>query len=164
MWCSNKNIRASFYELRKKQENRMSTYEKFRVNGYFSKYAAIITVVGGIYLHLTSLFIGRELLKQYILTPGFDMIFAIPMVYAGIMGWFSWNKVAFDKSWQKFFYGFIMLYFTISIPIHVQTYLTQSTDYIDAFPAWYSYPILAFMAAILLFVWNLKYKTNSIQE
>lgn len=136
----------------------MNLHEKIKANGYYSNYAAIITVVGGIYLHVTSLFIGRDLLKQYILTPQFDMIFAIPMAYAGIAGWFAWKMVAFERGWQKVFYGFIMVYFTISIPIHVQTYLTQSTDYIDAFPSWYSYPILALMTAILLFVWNLKYK------
>lgn len=136
----------------------MKIYEKFIDNGYFSNYAAVITVIGGMYLHLTGLFIGRELLKQYILTPQFDMVFAIPMTYAGIAGWLAWNKVLFDRRWKKVFYGFIMTYFTISIPIHVQTYLTQSTDYIDVFPPWYSYPILLLMTAILLFAWNLKYK------
>ena len=142
----------------------MNAYEKFKTNGYFSNYAAVITIIGGMYLHVTSLFIGRDLLKQYILTPQFDMIFAIPMAYAGIMGWLSWNKVVFDKNWKKFFYGFVMTYFTISIPIHVQTYLTQNTNYIDAFPAWYSYPILVLMTAILFFAWNLKYKPAPAQS
>jgi len=136
----------------------MSIYDKFKTNGYYSNYATVITVIVGIYLHLTGLFIGRELLKQYILTPTFDMIFAIPMTYAGVMGWLSWNKVIFDKTWQKIFYGFIMTYFTISIVIHVRTFVTQSTDYIDVFPAWYSYPIIVLMTAILVFAWNLKYK------
>lgn len=136
----------------------MNYYQKFRTNGYFSNYAAIVTVLGGIYLHLTSLFIGRDLLKQYILTPEFDMFFTIPMAYAGVTGWLSWKQVVFDRNWKRFFYGFVMTYFTISIPIHVQTYLTQSTDYIDVFPAWYSYPILVLMSLILVFMWNLKYK------
>jgi len=140
----------------------MNIYEKFKSNGYFSNYAAIATVLGGIYLHLTSLFIGRDLLKQYILTPEFDMLFAIPMAYAGIVGWLCWNRVVFDRSWKKFFYGFVMTYFTISIPIHVQTYLTQSTDYIDAFPAWYSYPILVLMGLILIFMWNIRYKNTAL--
>jgi hypothetical protein len=140
----------------------MNIYEKFKMNGYFSNYAAIITVIGGIYLHLTSLFIGRELLKENILTPAFDMVFAIPMAYAGIIGWLSWNKVVFDKGWKKFFYGFIMIYFTVSIPLHVQTYLTQSTGYIDAFPAWYSYPILVLMVLILVFMWNIRYKNMAL--
>lgn len=86
------------------------------------------------------------------------MFFTIPMAYAGVTGWLSWKQVVFDRNWKRFFYGFVMTYFTISIPIHVQTYLTQSTDYIDVFPAWYSYPILVLMSLILVFMWNLKYK------
>ena len=121
---------------------------------------AITTLIIGMYLHVTSLFIGRDLLQQYILTPGFDMLLAIPMTYAGIVGWLSWRQLSFDRSWKKFLYGFILVYFTISIPIHVQTYLTQSTDYINAFPGWYSYFILVLMAGMLLFVWNLSYKSN----
>jgi len=136
----------------------MKLYEKFKMNGYFSNYAVVVTVIGGMYLHLTSLFIGRELLKQYILTPQFDMVHAIPMTYGGIAGWLAWNTVAFDRRWKKFFYGFIMTYFTISIPIHIRTFLTQSTNYIDPFPSWYSYPVLVLMTGILLFMWNLSYK------
>lgn len=165
MWCSNKlNTCREEFTVTYQLETIMNLYEKFKANGYFANYAAVITVIGGIYLHLTSLFIGRDLLKQYILTPQFDMAFAIPMVYAGVAGWLSWNKVVFNSGWQKVFYAFVMTYFTISIPIHVQTYLTQSTDYIDAFPEWYSYPILALMTAILLFAWNLKYKPVTIRS
>lgn len=132
----------------------------FQTQGYFFRHAALITLISGIYLHVTSLFIGRDLLRQYILTPGFDMVLAIPMTYAGVVGWFSWKQVSFEHGWQKFFYGFILVYFTISIPIHVQTFLTQSTAYIDAFPGWYSYFVLALMSAMLLFIRNLNYKVD----
>ncbi len=130
--------------------------------GYYFRYAAIATLIAGMYLHVTSLFIGRDLLRQYILTPAFDMLLAIPMTYAGIVGWLSWKQVSFDQSWKKFVYGFILVYFTISIPIHVQTYLSQSTAYINAFPGWYSYFILALMSAMLIFVGKLSYKSRSL--
>jgi hypothetical protein len=142
----------------------MSLFTNFKNEGYYSKIATIITLIAGMYLHVTSLFIGRDLLKQYILTPQFDILLAIPMTYAGILGWLSWKKVVFDNSWKKFFYGFIMTYFTISIPIHVQTYLTQSTDYIDAFPSWYSYIILVLMTSMLLFIWNIRYKAEGMKK
>lgn len=128
-----------------------------QTQGYYFRYAAMATLIAGMYLHVTSLFIGRDLLRQYILTPGFDMLLAIPMTYAGIVGWLSWKQVAFDHGWMKFLYGFILVYFTISIPIHIQTYLTQNTAYINAFPGWYSYFILALMTIMLIFVWNLHY-------
>jgi hypothetical protein len=134
--------------------------KSLQTQGYYFRYMAIATLIIGMYLHVTSLFIGRDLLRQYILTPGFDMLLAIPMTYAGIAGWLSWKQVSFDRTWKKFLYGFILVYFTISIPIHVQTYLTQSTDYINAFPGWYSYLILVVMTGMLLFVWNLSYRSS----
>lgn len=139
----------------------MLSFNKLKSAGYFSNYATVLTLLAGMYLHVTSIFIGRELLKQYVLTPQFDMVLAIPMTYAGIMGWLSWKRVIFNHGWQRFFYGFIMTYFTVSIPIHVQTFLTQSTDYIDKFPAWYSYPVIMLMALMLVFIWKLEYKSNS---
>lgn len=138
----------------------MELLNNFKNNGYYSKHATAITLIMGMYLHLTSLFIGRDLLKQYILTPQFDMVLAVPMTYAGIAGWLAWKRVIFDHTWSKFFYGFIMAYFTISIPIHVQTYLTQSTDYIDGFPSWYSYFILILMFLMLAFIWNIRYRPS----
>jgi len=130
----------------------------FQNTGYYFRYAAITTLITGMYLHVTSLFIGRDLLRQYILTPGFDMLLAIPMTYAGIVGWLSWKQVSFVNGWQKFLYGFILVYFTISIPIHIQTFITQSTAYINVFPGWYSYFILVLMTIMIAFVWNLSYK------
>jgi hypothetical protein len=129
--------------------------------GYYFRYAAIATLITGMYLHITNLFIGQDLLKQHILTPAFDMLLAIPMTYAAIVGWLSWKQVSFDRGWKEFLYGFILVYFTISLPLHVQTYLTQSTDYIDTFPAWYSYPIVVLMSFMLIFVWKIRYKTLS---
>jgi hypothetical protein len=133
----------------------------FQNQGYYFRYAAIATLIVGMYLHVTSLFIGRDLLRQYILTPGFDMLLALPMTYAGIVGWLSWKQVSFDQTWKKFLYGFILVYFTISIPIHVQTYLTQSTAYINAFPDWYSYFVLVLMTVMLIFVGKLSYKSHA---
>lgn len=136
----------------------------FQAHGYFFRQAAIITLISGMYLHVTSLFIGHDLLRQYILTPGFDMTLAFPMTYAGIVGWLSWKQVLFEHGWEKYFYGFILVYFTISIPIHVQTFLTQSTAYINKFPNWYSYPILALMTFMLIFIWSLRYRSQPLAE
>lgn len=138
--------------------------KSFLNSGYYFRYAAILTLIAGLYLHITSLFIGRDLLKQYVLTPAFDMFLALPMIYAAIAGWLSWKQVSFDRGWKKVLYGLILVYFMISIPIHVQTYLTRSTDYIDAFPAWYSYPILGLLGSMLVFVWHIRYKPEHGQQ
>src|SRR5215216_3321094 len=102
----------------------------FKQQGYWMKYAAAATLVMGIYLHVTSLFIGRDLFLQYVLTARFDMILALPMTYAGICGWFIWKRVIHPALWHRVLYGFLTVYFTISIPIHAQTFITGRTDYI----------------------------------
>lgn len=136
----------------------MSFWVNFKTHGYYSKQAAIVTLVTGMYLHFTSILIGRDLFLQHVLTPQFDMVLAIPMTYAGISGWLAWRLVVFDRNWKKVFYAFIMTYFTISIFIHVRTFVTQSTEYVRAFPEWYSFAVLVLMTAMLLFIWNLKYE------
>ena len=115
----------------------------------------------GMYLHVTSLFIGRELLMRYVLTPTFDAVLAIPMTYAGIVGWMLWRRVVHPNRWHRFIYGFTIVYFTISIPIHVQTFITQRTDYILAFPWWYSYFILLVQVGMLTFVWRMRFKASA---
>ena len=132
----------------------------FQEQGYYFRYAAVVTLITGMYLHITNLFIGRALLKQYILTPTFDMLLAIPMTYAAIVGWMFWKHAYLDRGWKKFLYGFMLVYFTVSIPLHVQTYLTHSTDYVDAFPSWYSYPVLILLSIMLLFAWRMRYETG----
>jgi hypothetical protein len=111
----------------------------------------------------TSLFIGRELLMRYVLTPTFDAVLAVPMTYAGIVGWMLWRRVVHPNRWHRFIYGFIIVYFTISIPIHVQTFITQRTDYILAFPWWYSYFILLVQVGMLAFTWRLRFTAGATE-
>jgi hypothetical protein len=120
-------------------------------HGFFLKHAIAATLIAGIYLHLTSLFIGRELLIQYILTPTFEAFLAVPMTYAGIMGLLLWRRVEHPALWHTILYGVIVIYFLISIPLHIQTLVTQSTAYILVFPWWYSYLAVAIQLAFLAY-------------
>jgi hypothetical protein len=142
--------------------NRLDTwFDAFKQQGYSLKPAIIITLIMGMYLHVTSLFIGRELLIRYVLTPSFDAVLAVPMTYAGIVGWLMWRRVVHPNRWHRLVYGFTIVYFTISIPIHVQTFITQHTDYILAFPWWYSYFILLVQVGMLRFVGHLRFKKSA---
>jgi hypothetical protein len=120
-------------------------------HGYFLRHAIAITLIAGIYLHLTALFIGRELLMRHILTPTFEVFLAIPMTYAGVMGLVLWRRVEHPAPWHAVLYGFIVVYFLISIPLHIQTLVTQSTAYILVFPSWYSYLAVAMQLGLLAF-------------
>jgi hypothetical protein len=135
--------------------------ERFKHHGYYVQFAIITTLLMGMYLHVTSLFIGRELLLRYILTPSFDAVLAVPMTYGGIVGWMVWRQIEHPTLWHRLVYGFTIVYFTLSVPIHVQTFLTKRTDYILAFPWWYSYFILLVQVGMLAFVWHLRFKERT---
>jgi len=136
-------------------------FESFKRQGYYLKLAIIVMLITGMYLHVTSLFIGRELLMRYILTPTFDAVLGVPMTYGGIVGWIIWRRVVHPTGWHRFVYAFTIVYFTISIPIHLQTLITQHTDYILAFPWWYSYFILLVQLGLLVFAWRLRFKEGA---
>jgi hypothetical protein len=135
-------------------------FTNFRQQGYWMKYATAATLITGIYLHITSLLIGRDLFLQHVLTPRFDMFFAILMTYAGISGWFAWKHVIHPGLWHRVLYGFLTVYFTISIPIHVQTFISGRTDYVRMFPEGYSLFILPVMVGLLIFVSRLQFKSD----
>jgi len=96
-----------------------------------------------------------------VLTPRFDMFFAIPMTYAGISGWFAWKRVIHPGLWHRVIYGFLTVYFIVSIPIHAQTFIKGSTDFFRQFPEGYSLFSLPLMMALLVFVWRLKFKPEA---
>ena len=133
-------------------------FETFRCQGYYLKPAIIGTLLMGMYAHLTALFIGHDLLRMYILTPAYDMALAVPMTYAGIVSWIVRRRVIHPTGRHRLVYGFLAVYFTISIPIHIRTYIAGNTDYVDVFPLWYSALILPVMLALLVFAWRLRFK------
>ncbi len=136
-------------------------FEAWRRQGLYLRYAIATTLIAGMYLHVTSLFIGRDLLLQHVLTPAFDMALAVPMTYGGIVSWIVWKRVVHPGRWHRVVYGFLAIYFTISIPIHVQTFFTQRADYIMAFPAWYSYFLLPVLVGLLIFAVRLQFSANA---
>lgn len=113
-------------------------------------YTASIVFLTGAIIHTISLIIGREKFLQYIFTPIFDSIFGIPMAYAGIMGIFFRKKLFPKPLWKRIFYVIGVFYLLISIPLHIQTIITQDTTYITKFPEEYSYFVIPIM---LFFTW-----------
>jgi len=136
-------------------------WKTFQNKGYYANYVAVATIMMGVYLHVTRLFIGDDLLLQYVFTPVFDMVLAVPMAYAGILGILNWKRVQFHNTMHKIGYGLATFYIAGSIPLHVQTYLTWSTDYITWFPIWYSAALMPLYASIILLMWRLKYKQSA---
>ena len=119
---------------------------------HLAKPAVLITLGIGMYLHLTRLFIGTELLIKYIYTPTFDAVFAIPMLLGVVSFLPAWKHIAFRNKFEKVIVILTGVYFLASVPLHIQTWYTQNTDYILAFPIWFSYLFLTY-SSLLMIVW-----------
>lgn len=128
--------------------------------GFYFRPLAILVIATGFYLHLTRLFVGDTILIQYILTPLFDQLFAIPMTLAGIAGIMSWKQMEFRSRGHKAFIRFIVIYITVSIPLHIATYFTNSTEFTRVFPIWLSAVYLPFFSAVILAIMRLRYKVS----
>lgn len=105
-------------------------FESFRQQGYYFRQAAILTISVGLYLHISRLFLGDDLFIQHIFTPKFDTLLAFPMSYTGITGLLTWKQMKLNSTGHKWLMGFALFYIVGSIPLHIQSYFTQSTDYL----------------------------------
>jgi len=135
--------------------------QSLKQEGFYFRPLAVLVIAIGFYLHLTRLFVGDTILIQYILTPLFDQLFAIPMTLAGIAGILSWNRMEFRSKSHKAFVRFIVIYITVSIPIHIATYFTHSTEFTRLFPIWLSAVYLPFFSAVILAILRLRYKVTN---
>jgi hypothetical protein len=123
--------------------------------------AALITLGIGMYLHFTRLFIGTELLIKYIYTATFDTVFSIPMLVGLVSFLPAWKRMVFRNKFEKVVVVATGLLLLLSVPLHVQTWYSQSTNYILVFPMAYSIIFLAY-SSVMVFVWTrLKIVTES---
>jgi len=113
----------------------------------------LITLGIGMYLHFTRLFLGTELLIKYIYTAAFDAVFAIPMLIGVVSFLPTWKHIVFRSKFEKVLVGVTGIYFLLSVPLHIQTWYTQNTDYILVFPMWYSLIFLTY-SSLLVIVWS----------
>jgi hypothetical protein len=133
-------------------------FDSFQRNAYFFKPAIVATLITGLYLHISVLFLGHRLVVDYIATPQLDMLLAIPMTYGAILSWILWRRVVHPSGWHRFVYGVLAVYFTISIPFHARTYLAGNTEVFLKFPVWYSAMLLPYLTGLLVFAWRLQFK------
>lgn len=136
----------------------MTTFGKSSPYGHFFKYTAIATLILALYVHITSLFIGRDLIQHYIFTPRFDLFAGSLMTFSCVAGWLAWKRALLDQAWKKLLYALIMFYFTVEIPLHIKIALTQRTDYVNALPAGFSWFMAPLILCMLVFVWNLRFR------
>lgn len=135
-------------------------YTSLRQHQFYFIYAVIATVIFGIYLHVSSIVFGRDLVLQHLFTPLVDMFFAIPMTW-GAIGLIAYRKaVNIANFFSKIVYLFTTVLFTLSVPLHAYTFFSQSTAYIKVFPWWYSYAEVPVFVIILIVFLSLKNRSD----
>jgi hypothetical protein len=123
--------------------------------------SVILTLTIGAYLHLNNIIFGTDLLIEHLFTPFFDLLFAVPMLIGGIAVLASWKQIRFRNKFEKGIVVWTAFYFLASLPLHIQSWLTQSTDYIRFFPIWYSGVFLAYTAVMQWVWWHLEAKAET---
>jgi hypothetical protein len=126
--------------------------------GYFFQYAAVLTLIVGLYIHVTRLVFGMDLLIKKVVTPRNDMLLAVPMAYTVLFGWLSWKRVLHPSKLHQIAFAAVLSYFTISLPLHIRTYFTRNVDLLRVFPAWFSVLILPLQFLMAVFFWQLQLK------
>jgi hypothetical protein len=130
---------------------------RFDGGGYLFKQAAVATFVFGFYLHAVRLQIGDDtIVTAHVITPGADQVFAVLMGYAAIAGWLSRRWVRHPTGRHKVVFSLVLVYITASLPLHVASFFTRSTELFMVFPLWYSGVFLAMVTALIVFVWRLE--------
>lgn len=119
------------------------------------------TLLVGAYLHLSNLVFGTDLLLARLFTPTFDSLFALPMAVGGFAVIAARREYAFRNRFEKVVVFWTGFYFIGSLPLHVQTWFTHSTEYIRLVPLWFSALFLVYTTVMQLTWWNLRAKPSA---
>jgi len=134
-------------------------FHLYKRHSYFMQFATIITFSIGMYIHITRLFLGDDLLLRYVYTPAFDMLFVLPMAYSAGTQLLAWKQIRHPNKRHRFIWGVIVFYVTGSVFLHASTYLTHSTNYLRFFPLWWTIWFLVVIPVAVMFTWRLRLKT-----
>lgn len=146
-------MESTFTSLNKKQ----SMFHLYKRHHYFMQFVTIATFFIGIYIHITRLFLGDDLLLTYVYTPSFDMLFVLPMAYSAGTQLFCWKQVIHPNKRHRFIWGVIVFYVTASVFLHASTYFTHSTGYLRFFPMWWTLWFLAVTPVFIVCTWRLQF-------
>lgn len=112
------------------------------------KLLAAITFACGAVIHICRVIVGREEWVHKYFTPPVDIAFGVLILLAAIPGLLSWRRFSGGRA-GRIIYGFAMFMLLVSVALHLKTIKTWSTDYLIAFPVWYSLieiPLFVFLS------------------
>jgi len=102
----------------------------------FKATASAVFALGAL-IHIGRMIVGLEQWQQEVFTPPVDIAFGLLIIVAAAAGVWSWRRYSGGLG-GRIVFGFAMLLLIISVPLHLRTALTWSTEYLLAFPFWYS--------------------------
>jgi hypothetical protein len=102
----------------------------------FKASAASVFALGSL-IHTGRMLVGLEEWTRDYFTPPVDIAFGAVIIVPAITGLMAWKR--YSGGWGgRLLYTFAMLLVLVSVPLHLRTALTWSTEYLNAFPFWYS--------------------------
>jgi hypothetical protein len=131
--------------FRHPRSSRAGVWSEVSRRAYFYREVAIGSLVFGIYLHVSRLIFGDDLLLQHLLKPVVDEILAISITYAAIAGLAGWKQLRFRSRAHRIVSMVILGFIIVSVPIHVATFFGAPMSRYTAFPMWYSLVEAAFL-------------------
>lgn len=102
----------------------------------FKTSAACMFALGAL-VHIGRMIAGIELWQQHVFTPPVDIAFGLLAAVPAVSGMLAWRHYRGGRG-LRLVYGFAMFMVIISVPLHLKTIFTWSTEYLLAFPFWYS--------------------------
>lgn len=119
-----------------------------------ARIGVLVTLVTGIYMHLSRLVFGIDLTLQHLVTNRFDSAFAVVLILATLAVFMARHAVFIGNGLDKFLFYFTLVYFAVSVPIHVRSwFVPENTQMLRIFPAWYSVFFLM-MTGLMLLGWS----------
>src|SRR5262249_37830982 len=110
----------------------------------------------GALIHIGRMIVGLEQWQQEVFTPPVDIAFGLLIIVPAVAGVLSWRL--YSGGWRgRIVFGFAMFLLIISVPLHLRTILTWSTEYLLAFPFWYSAIEVPMFAALSYAVTQLRF-------
>lgn len=123
--------------------------------GVFKATASGVFALGAC-IHIGRMLFGLEQWQQQVFTPPVDIAFGAIIVIPAVTGALCWRR--YDGGWGgRAVYTFAMFLLIISVPLHLRTALTWSTEYLNAFPFWYSAIEVPMFLALSFAVTRLKF-------
>ena len=124
-----------------------------------ARISVMLTLVTGIYLHLSRLIFGIDLTLEKLVTTTFDSVFAFVLIFATVAIFLARKSVLIRNGLDGFLFYFTLVYFAISVPIHARTwFIPDNPQMLRVFPEWYSAFFLVLSGLLVIGWWNLRAK------